>query len=321
MPLSAAFCVASRVASGTCVVCAFALAALLPLRAFAEDVPSQPMLGPPTPDGLAIPFKLVAGNTSVRFPPSHAPVWEASGGATLTYEAITIAADSMDYTFTPYPGLKAGTLDHARLEPGPKGPLPDHIRIDSRASQLNEIGFRGLLTPVSAEVDRLGVDGAPAGMIRYQIRLDQLGDWDGMVRTQGDERSELQAPGANKPAAAAHPEWMPLAGWADHALLVMLVPVDKGTTGRRRLESAVFFGAPKGRLAEVRMLDAPPPGTEATAAENPKAAHPIPVERGAVLSDRLSLIFNADGTISHIDGINETRGDISALGQLNAKRN
>ena len=308
--------VASRFSSCTCVLFAFALAALPRAALMAEDASSQPMLGPPTPDGLAIPFKLVAGNTSVRFPPSRAPVWEASGGAELLYEAITIASDSMEYSFTPYPGLKAGTLDHARIEPGPKGPTADRVRIDSRASQLAEIGFRGLLSPISADVDRLPADGAPPGMIRYQIRLNQLGEWDGMVRSQSTTRSPQEVK-----TAAAHPEWMPLAGWADHALLVMLVPVEKGVTGRRRLESAVFFGAPKGRLAEVRMLDAAPPGTEATASENAKPSHPIPIERGAVLSDRLTLAFNPDGTINRIDGINETRGDTGALNQLNAKHN
>ncbi len=280
-----------RVGLSLCLYSAWAFAAV---AASAAEQPPGPNVAPP-PSDLPIPTTIASGPMTIAMEGRHQPAtWHANGGVTLTYETVIIAADAMDYLVSPYPGTKQGLLDRAHLQSGPTGPLPGRIRLDSTRTKLPEIGFHGLLTPESADIERLPPDPARPNEVRYQLTMHQLGDLSGLIRANLDADRPATSPTAG--------DWESYAGWADHAVMIISAPIINGTLGRRHLVSAVFYGQPDpGRLASIRKL------------ATPDILHPTVKEQsGELRSDVISIVFKDDGGHTLSSG-NRTEGDISVL--------
>lgn len=240
----------------------------------------------PPPSDLPITSSMTAGGMQmeVAATPGRPTVTHAIDGVLITYERITIAGDSLTSTSTPVPGSRTAMLDHARIDAGPKGPLPGRIRIDSSKTQLPEIGFRGVLTPASAFIDRLPIDPATPNLLRYQVRLNDLGAFQGEVKASGDSAGHAGA-------------WQPIAGWADHAVLTIAMPLTRSGTAadRRRLESAVFYGTDPLHPAEIKELDssAAPAGAGTPGSTLGAIDHP------SVRSVRLTMRFSPNGDLDY----------------------
>ncbi len=178
------------------------------------------------------------------------------GGVDLTYEGAEVACDRLAYWQTALKGAKRSFLDHARIDSGPDGRDPDHVIFDSRKATLPQLGFRGLMTPVSVEVVRQPVEplppakpisaatptpahapkppsadpvvaGSPApvlatGLVPFRVLLHRLGDFSGELQT---------AEG-----------WAPYVGWADEAELVLVGDVVETGVAKPRFRSLVLTG-------------------------------------------------------------------------------
>jgi len=237
------------------------------------------------------------------------------GGVDLAYEGAEVACDHLAYWQSALKGAKRSFLDHARIDSGPDGRDPDHVIFDSRKATLPQLGFRGLMTPVSVEVVRQPVEALPpatpvpvpvvpptpiakpssavpgiaggpvptssTGLAPFRVLLHQLGDFTGELQTaQG---------------------WAPYVGWADEAELVLVGDVVDSGVAKPRFRSLVLTGrAAQGtqprKRARLQRLKQPIADAAATKVLKAEAID------WAIESLTITVTFTTEGRLERVAG-------------------
>jgi hypothetical protein len=154
-------------------------------------------------------------------------------GDVADYGGLRIEADTVTAAEAPYPGSAQAVLDTVRLSPGPKGPAPDLVTLDSRECQLPRVGFRGLVAPHQGRATRQPGEPAEPTTVRYLVDLQGVGDFAGRLRRDG--------------------RWVRYEGWADHAELLVSAQLGEQGLAGWSLDAIVLHGSEKPlRKAELR---------------------------------------------------------------------
>lgn len=262
-----------------------------------------PVPGTEGADAAPIQPSITAGNGITLTIAQRRPATSSlSGGVEVIYERLVVACDAMDFSQSAVGGVGESVLDHGRVSSGPKGPTPDRVRFDSRGTRIPTIGFRGLLTPASALLERLpavapaapqGAGPTAATRVTYRLVMHQLGDWSGDLRGKGGE-------------------WMSFAGWGERAEVELDAAVLDRGLGQPRLRSIKLHGAADGkRRAELRRLGPAAGGAaSATAAATPAVA--APAADITLLATWIHVQFDERGEASRVD----VHDDVKATGNV-----
>lgn len=187
------------------------------------------------------------------------------GGVDLTYEGAEVACDRLAYWQSALVGAKRSFLDHARIDSGPDGRDPDHVVFDSRKATLPQLGFRGLMTPVSVEVVRQPVEPLPPAPAKPEPTPPSTPS---PAPTPTPTPPPAAAPATTTPVPAPAPVvtglvpfrvllhqlgdfsgelqtasgWAPYVGWADEAELALVGDVIESGVAKPRFRSLVLTG-------------------------------------------------------------------------------
>jgi len=264
---------------------ALSVALALAAGASAPAEESAPTTGPPAPvgsDATALPpvAHMHAGSMKMGFLSQHPAETAMINGASVTYEKIVILADAINIADSYYPGTTVLTLEHGRISPGPNGPTPTRVSFDTRRTQLPRAAFRGLLTPVSAIIDRMPFDALHPLQVHFKVVMNDLGNFAGSFR-HGDE-------------------WIPYSGWADHCSIVTVADITARGLGMQRMESITFYGspAPASRRSELHRASQP--------SLDPKAA--TGQDASSLVSEQ-TVNFSPDGQVKDMTVSSDWEGD------------
>lgn len=227
---------------------AFLLAAFL---AAGEEVPVAvaPSATPSaTPPAAALPALLFKANRGMSLSLSPARPSEAKG-VYLRYEDIVLETELLRYRMAVIPGAARPVLSTADLIDGPEG----RVLIDTSASKLERIAFRGVLRPKAVAVRRVEADPTRPKIVAFRLECSEVGDVQGMVATANGPRQ--------------------IVAWAERMVLDLEADLDPASsTGMTapRLVTMHLYGpppAPAGdeRLAQVIVMIDPVPAAEARA--------------------------------------------------------
>jgi len=257
---------------------AVALLFALPGGARAEEGSAVP--APSDASALPPVAHMHAGSMKMGFMSQHPALTEMINGASITYEKIIILADAINIADSYYPGTTVLTLEHGRISPGPHGPTPNRISFDTRQTQLPRAAFRGLLTPVSALIERQPFDPQHPLQVHFKVVMNDLGDFAGSFR-HGEE-------------------WIPYSGWADHCTIVTVADITARGLGVQRMESITFYGspAPAFRLSELHRA------SQATL--DPKAANG---QDASSMGSEQTVNFSPDGQVKDMTESSDWEGD------------
>jgi len=244
---------------------------------------------PPLPPA-AIPFAVLApAGLSLSVTPTG-QAGSLRGGGQVTYERCLIHADTITFWLSPVSPLvpkAAGAaekhgggglaLERAVLDPGPAGPAPDRVLIDTRATRLPTVGFRGLLRPQAVRVQRWPVDPQAPGQVFFNLDLDQLGEFVASVRI-----------GA---------EWVPLAGWASYVRAELVADLVDGVPANYRFHALHLHGeVVDGRLKRPALVVR----TRQPLTEPRPITADDPLAEAYVSSEIYSLAFTDQGEIQDV---------------------
>ena len=188
-------------------------------------------------------------------------------GVRILYEDVRVQAGRLTYTLSAYPGASRPLLHEGELISTPELPL----EIDTSASRMPGIGFRGLLRPSRVRFTRQEPDPAIA-QVRFRVEFAQVGDVHGMIDTPRGPRQ--------------------LVAEAETVVLDLAAPLDPaGALGRPRMTAMHLYGTQ--RLMRFLTIRDPVPSAEATTAQQWDGPH-WGVRKS---NDRLSLQFGPDGRL------------------------
>ncbi len=203
------------------------------------------------------------------------------GGVNITYEAILLDSDSLTVWKSPLIPGGAQEIERLQILPGPKCPANNRVIFDTRDTKLPRVGFRGLLTPASIEVQRQPFDPTKATEINFLARLADLGGFAWQV-------------------LAKNGQWIEHRGWADHATLGIQAKLGPRGIEQPIVRSIILYGAEKtavrpARRAEItRIGQALPAGMAQKAGENTANPHAESME--------FTITFLPDGNIDSVSG-------------------
>lgn len=143
------------------------------------------------------------------------------GGVHAWYGGAHLFADRIHWIQTAIAPSERLWLERLEILPGPAGPDPERVLLDSTEAVLIGLGFRGRLRPQSVMARRLDADAGLPGVIRWQVVLDQPGWFTGDLNLDG--------------------EWIPHGGWA-HSIAIDLTARDDG--GALRCRAIHLYGRP-----------------------------------------------------------------------------
>lgn len=214
---------------------------------------------------------------------------EAVGGVTLRYEQIVLEGDRLSYRLSKFPGASRPVLLNAEIAGGPAGPADGRVLLDSSASKLPQVAFRGVMRPRTVVVTRRDPDPAAPTAVRFDAAIDDLGDMQGLLQTDKGERQHI--------------------AWAEKAVLRYVATIDPAAAmgmGTPRLTDIYLYGRPASdgvaaRPAVVLRMPKPVPAAEATV-ETQLAAGKYGM-RGA--GRAISIFFDADGKLERIEGVDD----------------
>lgn len=189
-------------------------------------------------------------------------------GVRIQYDDIRVQAGRLTYRLTAYPGASRALLHEGELLSTPELPL----EIDTSASRMPGVGFRGLLRPSRVRFTRQDPDPAIA-QVRFRVEIAQVGDVHGMIDTPRGPRQ--------------------LVAQAETVVLDLAAPLDPaGALGRPRMTAMHLYGTPE-RLMRFLTIREPVAAAEATTAlqwDGPRWG----VRKS---NDWLSLQFGPDGRL------------------------
>jgi len=248
---------------------ALLLAALL---ATGEEVPVTVAPTPPAP----LPSLLFKASGGMSLSLSPARPSEAKG-VELRYEDIRLETEILHYQMATLPGAARPVLGSADLLGGPDG----RVLIDTSATRLERVAFRGLLRPQTVAVRRVESDPARPKIVGFRLACSEVGDVQGLIATAHGPRQILL--------------------WAERVVLDLEAEVDPASsTGMSvpRLVTMHLYGAaatPAGdeRLALVIVMIQPVPAAEAIA-ERQWSGTGWALRRSA---DWMSLEFDETGAL------------------------
>jgi len=197
----------------------------------------------------------------------------------IRYEAVRLECAQLTYLLAALPGIKRPVLSTAQFIGGPDG----RVLLDTSASQLTQVSFRGIMRPRRLDARRLDPDPTHPAEVRFRIEVTDLGDIDGVM---------ARASGSNRYVA-----------WADRAVLeIVATQSATASSGLEapRLDTIHFYGQGEtGRPATVLRLPtgAPPQPSQVEALQ---AAHAYE----ALVSDHkvISLYFDDAGIFQTMTG-------------------
>jgi hypothetical protein len=128
---------------------------------------------------------------------------EMTEGVKLWQSGIFVHADTIGWRNQRLPDGR-DLLDWAEVRPGPNGPQPDRVHIDSTRSTLPSLAARVVMSPRFVQVERIPDD--PQRPDRPQLRTTALG--------VGDFTCQLRAPAG----------WLPHRGWCKRLELFSELP-------------------------------------------------------------------------------------------------
>ena len=251
----------------------------------AEDKPLSEGDGGEKPDTalMAMLVSILAG-AETSFNPAPGGESYAKGGpegpASVGYEKVRLVGDTLRFWQTPLPGVKRMVLSHCRLLSGPYGQEPQRVILDSRASELPQMVFRGLFKPGEVEITRLALDAKDPRVVRFQIELRKTGDFYGKLHTDKG--------------------WMEYGGWAETVVMMLRATIDptRQDLTDYRFESICLYGRPRqGEQAKERAL--------IMRLKNPLSEHvpAISVPRSdsfaGCTSMLITIFFKPDGSIGN----------------------
>jgi hypothetical protein len=156
-------------------------------------------------------------------PDPDRPPGQLLGGVEIFYEKIRHEADHILQWQSPLVQGADAWPDKVRFLPGPDGPEPDRVHLDTRYTELETVNMLALLRP-----KRITIDRAPwtlgDGPVDYRVVLEELGDF------------KAEVPRKNK-------EWLTVTGWGRHLILELRCNVIKGRLADPRLRAVHLVGA------------------------------------------------------------------------------
>lgn len=194
------------------------IAVLLPLALLAgEDPTSSPL---PVPLAVGVPFRLHYNGGQLALKPGD--LSHLDGGVEAWYEQVHLHSQALEWTQTAYPGTTMAILDTLTLTAGPDSHTAEKVLLDTRASRLPLVGFRGLLTPAGISVVRLPPDPADSAHARWKVTLAKPGYFAGDLLTKTG--------------------WIPHAGWAEEIELEVIADLSAAGIAAPRFTAIHFFG-------------------------------------------------------------------------------
>jgi hypothetical protein len=189
-------------------------------------------------------------------------------GMRAQYDEIRIHIGRLTVRTSAYPGSRRPLLQVGELFSTPELPL----EIDTSASKMPGVGFRGLLRPSRITFTRQDSDPAIA-LVRFRVELTQVGDVHGMIDTPRGPRQ--------------------LVAQAETVVLDIAAPLDPvGALGRPRMTAMHLYGTQERPMRFLTIRD-PVPSAEATTAQQWDGPH-WGVRKS---NDWLSLQFGPDGRL------------------------
>lgn len=250
---------------------------LVGILAAGEDA-SPPVVPPPLP---VLSFN-AAGGMNLSLSPDRP---SEADGVRMRYEAVRLECGHLAYRMAALAGAPRPTLSTADLTGGPDG----RVLFDSSASQLPQVGFRGVLRPRSLAIRRLDPDPERPGEVRFRAEAVELGDIDGMLATPVGPRRHV--------------------AWADRAVLEFVAAVDP----------AAAIGIATPRLVALHCYGASQPARPATVLRLRPGAPAEPAQVEPLLAAKsyemrasgsvISLYFDAKGAMETIKGVEDFEGD------------
>lgn len=149
---------------------------------------------------------------------------QLSGGVQVWYESVLLHSDRMSWVQSTPTGSKRPLIDRLDLDAGPAGPTPDRILLDSAASQLAAIGFRGRFTPTKLHLERLPVDAKDPQRLRWRMEMADPQYFAGLLQTDRG--------------------WIPHAGWAARIEAVIAAEWANDRVANLRFVQVDLFGIP-----------------------------------------------------------------------------
>ena len=193
------------------------LALLLPFALLGVDE-----VQPPTavPLAVGVPFRLQYNGGQLALKPGE--VSHLDGGVQAWYEQVHLHSQTLEWTQSILAGANVEVLETLRLTAGPESHAPDRVLLDTRASQLPLVGFRGLLTPAKIDVIRLPSLATDQGVARWKVTLAHVGFFAGDLLTKTG--------------------WVPHAGWAEEIQIDVVANVGPAGIATPRFAAIHFFG-------------------------------------------------------------------------------
>ncbi len=209
---------------------------------------------------------------------------EASG-VRIRYEAVRLECERLTYSMAALVGATRPTLSSADLSSGPDG----RVLFDSTATQLPQVGFRGVLRPKSIAVRRLDVDPDRPGEVRFRAEASELGDVDGLLAMPTGMQRHV--------------------AWADRAVLDLVANVSPTAS----------MGIDSLRLVAMHFYGSTQPARQATVLRMRPGAPAEPAKVEAIMTARgyemrasgavISLYFDSTGAMETIKGVEDFEGD------------
>jgi hypothetical protein len=223
-------------------------AALLLAAVLAAGEEAPVAVAPTTPAPAVMPALLFKATGGMSLSLSPARPSEAKG-VQLRYEDIILETEILRYRMAVLAGAARPVLSTADLIGGPDG----RVLIDTSASKLERIAFRGQLRPRTVAVRRVEPDPARPKTVGFRLECSEVGDVHGIVATATGPRQIL--------------------AWAERVILDLEAEVDPASsTGMSvpRLVTMHLYGPPANpagdeRLALVLVMINPVPAAEAIA--------------------------------------------------------
>ncbi len=252
-----------------------ALLLLGSLAASEGEPPVAPVAAP------VLAFNAVGG-MSLSLSPDHP---SEANDVRIRYEAVRLECQRLTYTMAALAGAARPTLSTADFSGGPDG----RVLFDSQASQLPQVGFRGVLRPKVLAIRRIEPDPARPGEVRFRAEASDLGDLDGLLAMPTGMQRHV--------------------AWADRAVLDLVAnasPTASIGIDALRLVAMHLYGStqPARPATVVRVRPAVPAGPATV--EALLASHAFDMRAsGAVIS----LYFDSMGAMESIKGVEDFEGD------------
>jgi hypothetical protein len=201
------------------------------------------------------------------------------GGVEAWYEQVHLQGQALEWTQTPLGGVGQAIIDGLRLTPGPDGFAADRVLVDSRASRLPMVGFRGLLTPQSIVVVRRPADPLDPASARWTVTLAKPGYFAGELLTSGG--------------------WAPHAGWAEEIEIEVVADVAGPAISNPRFATIHLLGRQAAQASErVRCrLDRL---RQPLARPEDLADAPLSAAEYGIQSLAITMAFDPAGTIDYV---------------------